>query len=101
MVVSRILSGTSHPQPVALLLWKNYANLRTGSLPLLGGRPHTLKERCADLDAVSGRATQSASLISFHAEISFLLLINPVTKEGSHYGNRGKTGDRTHHQCEP
>jgi hypothetical protein len=39
LVVSRILSGTSHPQPVALLFWKNSAHFRTGSLPAVAGQP--------------------------------------------------------------
>ena len=39
MVFSSILSGRSHPQYVALLLWKNYANFRTGSLPAVAGHP--------------------------------------------------------------
>jgi len=39
MVISTTLSGTSHPQPGALLLWKNYAHFRMGSLPAVAGHP--------------------------------------------------------------
>jgi hypothetical protein len=59
MVVSRILLGTSHPQPVALPLWKNYAHFRLGSLPPVGGHPRTLRGCCSDLHTISGRVLSS------------------------------------------